>query len=696
MAPPDIKKLIISFLVLAVVASTAASFLVNPSVAPVKSGAAMLLQHSSENFSSNAFTNNGFGNVNFNAASLDYVAQSTTSTDNLTQLAADNIASNLIKTNPNGPQNINGQLSILSPSTSSLTDQILSNDVLSSVTAPNWEADVPISQIQVIQNYKKEDVQNYGIVFNNILDKYFNQSGVSNLLSFSDPFLTTTNQNLSRAADMMNQAVSAAINTPAPAPVVPFHKSLLKLLVYEKNVVNEGIVGLSDPLKASLVLSAQEANYASAIQDFSNQLQKIQSLNISLRSGGSSASSPFLSYLLSNLLGMKTAHAQWITFDPSNFAQILYKEIKSMLLQMLKNIIVHAIQNKVLKFIQGSGQPKFIQNWESTFAKSLTQGAAGSIQNQIAPNLCQGFSAQILGQLNQTFGTGLPPSGAGGSCGIERAIPTGKLSDFYNDFNQGGWQAYGLSLLPSNNYYGSLFSANQIAAAAGQITKETAQTKAVANQGYKGVGEGGCQNPKEVSFKYDQNGLSAYNKYSEDLLSQGYTVISGPSCTSEGDCTATFCHKGEFNITALPGVSVARTFDAAGDSSIKLVVSANDIAGLVATIAQSLLNRVLTQTGVAGITGLAPSPPPSQPTPPTLPTTCSPSTQTASVGGTAVFGATGGDGQTYTWSAPNGTPGSGSGPQFSTTYSLYPPGNQDTVSVTGSDNKTSTCLVKVQ
>lgn len=71
---------------------------------------------------------------------------------------------------------------------------------------------------------------------------------------------------------------------------------------------------------------------------------------------------------------------------------------------------------------------------------------------------------------------------------------------------------------------------------------------------------------------------------------------------------------------------------------------------------------------------------------------CSPATQSVQAGSPASFTATGGDG-TFSWSvSPGGTPSSGTGSSFSTTYSAT---GSKTITVTSNQGQTDTCAVTV-
>lgn len=85
-----------------------------------------------------------------------------------------------------------------------------------------------------------------------------------------------------------------------------------------------------------------------------------------------------------------------------------------------------------------------------------------------------------------------------------------------------------------------------------------------------------------------------------------------------------------------------------------------------------------------------PPPPVTPPPPAPAVLVCAPATQSVVVGVSANFTASGGTG-TYSWSAPNGSPASGSGTRFATVYNAS---GSKTVTVT-SGSQTKTCAVTV-
>lgn len=178
-----------------------------------------------------------------------------------------------------------------------------------------------------------------------------------------------------------------------------------------------------------------------------------------------------------------------------------------------------------------------------------------------------------------------------------------------------------------------------------------------------------------------------------------------------------------------PGQTTNQGLSGALTSNIHLIVNANNIAGILVAMANSLFNSLIqasvsalngalnnaglnsagANNGAAGqintLTGTAAgnSPPPQavacSPTTEALPISLASTTQ-----GSAYFGATGGANDanglppTYTWTALGGNPVpvTQTGIQFSPTYSIFLPGTYTyNVQVTASTGGTATCQIQI-
>ncbi|MDP1629459.1 MAG: hypothetical protein Q8L57_02450 [bacterium] len=95
--------------------------------------------------------------------------------------------------------------------------------------------------------------------------------------------------------------------------------------------------------------------------------------------------------------------------------------------------------------------------------------------------LCESFNTQIKQMVKP--GVKFSEKGAGGAaCTISDTVSD--INAFYDDFSQGGWQAFNQLFEPQNNIFGASLLTRQELAMRQQMAYETAKTEALANQGY--------------------------------------------------------------------------------------------------------------------------------------------------------------------------------------------------------------------
>jgi hypothetical protein len=712
----DTKKLVKAFLVLGAVVSLVmlsfSSFFQTAYIQPNNNAKA---ENGTFQYPQNAFISPGGLNGGLSPEErllaekeLPAVKPSSNLTDNLAQ----NLAREVIIANPDGVKIGNdGQAYINPPDTDAVKTQLAADPGLKKIKIPDWESAVPYQNIKISENYSDEDLATYIQNINKILENRFVKTDVDQLLAAED----SSANNAALAAEPIESALKDALTLSTPKPLLGFQKSIARTLTYESQVLKLVTNSETDPLKASLIFQAQEKNYNLALLELNNEIQKLNSEKIF----SDSDKNKILS-LLNNILGVKVARA--FIFVPTHdaiqthisLARKIWEFAQQVLLQLLKNTITQLFQNYVLKFIQNNGDARFIRNWASTLLSAYALGA-GSAAQKLAPALCSSFGPMVTGNILPSYGL----SSAGlsyGNCPLEK-LTNGNPSSFYSDFSKGGWLAYGASILPSSNYYGSQFSfANQLERAAVQA-QNVEQAKSIANQGFKSGGQqaGQCGNPVTYTASYtegnSQSQTDAINtitaKINNKVQDGGYMQVQPTTCNN-GTCSATLCPKSEVRAGQLaeainnPGQAVKGLLDTAIKSHNDLSVNANNLAGLFATIAGSFVNKILTgNQSLIGNTGsetssATPPPPPSGSAPTQLPTTCSPQSQTVNSGETATFDASGGDG-TYSWSAPGGNPTSATvDANFSTVFvnqTASPVTN--TVTVT-SNNQSASCSVTVQ
>jgi len=129
------------------------------------------------------------------------------------------------------------------------------------------------------------------------------------------------------AAVFVESKIQAALKDIAglrtPAPIVAFQKSLIKLLVYEKNVAWPYKINNSLIFKTALVLQVETEKYNQAIQEYQREFQGVFNVGWVFARFCIQPGSKRRDGFINNVLGIKTAHAIFglgdITFDPAVF-----------------------------------------------------------------------------------------------------------------------------------------------------------------------------------------------------------------------------------------------------------------------------------------------------------------------------------------------------------------------------------------
>ena len=496
---PDVKKLITGFLVLATATASSALILSNAG------------RFSSQNVvPSSALTDNTVPLANQNAfvatpadvaaiAAVDDpdVAAALNDPNNLTSNFTDAFLSGVSAANPDGLNtDTNGNAQINTPSEQSVAAAFLQNPAMKSVQIPNWDADVASVGVKV-SNATNTD--SYSNAINAAFSKDIIQSGAESVASEG----ATDPASLSTVAPAIQNTLSDAAQTPTPASLVGFQKSLVKMLVYQKNMLALAQAANTDPVKASVIYQAEELKYTVALQDFENEAQKASQKNLfsfnSFKMGSVSKPPSVFVALFNSVLGVQTAHAFLgvgdIDFDPAVFGQFILQLVNSTILQILKNTITAFLQQRVLKWIQGSGAPKFVQQWGSAMATAYTNKALASMSQVLAvscPNI-QTALKPMQANLQASAGVG---GGAGGGAGgnssakaLACPIPAssqGQLNNFYGSFNAAGvqglsggsWGLYAQVLNPSGgNYAGVLLGASGVVNSQGAAAQQAARNK---------------------------------------------------------------------------------------------------------------------------------------------------------------------------------------------------------------------------
>ncbi len=180
-----------------------------------------------------------------------------------------------------------------------------------------------------------------------------------------------------------------------------------------------------------------------------------------------------------------TAHAILglgdIVLDPSLLFQTIWDNvIKPALITTLKKEILDRVVDEIIAYIQGGGKPKFITDWNGFLAEAGQNAVGDFAQGLGAGFLCSPFGLQIrLGLLP------VPRFSQQATCTLKQIV--GNIQNFYNDFRNGGWIAYGEGWQPQNNYFGALLMTNLEAERRRGIAESASFTESIAYGGFTGT-----------------------------------------------------------------------------------------------------------------------------------------------------------------------------------------------------------------
>jgi len=716
----DVKKLITGFLILAV-AIGASALLVsvvtgNSSTANAGDQAAMALGAEATSSVSAPVGDNAFLAQNDDQDS-DAIATPTadatitTSSDpdedpnNLTDLFADSYMGGVVGANPNGPTvDANGNPVLNPPDPYGVANVVAEASATQELQVPDWDTEAESQPIRILATSSPAAIAQYDAALTDAVNNHLTPQ-VDAILDSPD---TADTGEMSYVEAQIQQTLGDTLALQTPASLVGLQKSMVKVLVYDKNSLQLLTLANTDPVKASLIFQDEDENYESAQQELQTDIDQLGGGNLSVQSDPTSPSA-FVA-IVDKALGIQTANAQGIpvidnalifltsSIRLQNVSKTLEALIKNILLQILKNTLIAIIQRKVLVWIQGAGAPRFVTNWATQLVNAYTQTALSAINSAFSCTY-SGFTPQ----LKLTLRVGYNSQGSVCANSFAAALAGNSFQQFQNNFKNGSWLAFGASTMPSNNYYGSLFFGAQIVDYNGQQARNASQAKSVASQGAKG--------DQICADGSNPNGISYY-----------CTSANGTDYTSNTPCAAGnigaqeveanngVCANGQEPNGTTPGIFTVNTENSAGDSSPKLLVAANDITGVLNAVANSLLTG-LAQAAVSaagnavnGILSVNPTSIQGGGTPPVpLPLACSPSTQNIQLSSTstapAIITATGGktdaDGNPpiYSWlSSPDGT--TSTSDIFTETYATS---GTYMVTLTDSTGDTSTiCTVNVQ
>ncbi len=571
MGPADIKKIITGFLVLSIVTGvlTLAVFNFTGSQPAASPNLISAVGENSLSVASSALveslpeTNVQAGMQTKNPAAVS-TAGLAADNSNLTQNFARVFTQEVLDNNPGGPQtDLNGQQTLNLP-TENYAQELIQKAL--ATTTIEIDEEIPASAIKIKSFYAPDDLANYFESVNKILADVSSSTASLNIANQSStPEILTLSQLIFESAFQKLKDISV------PQPLAEMHKTILKFFGNQNKVLEIASGYQSDPLKAVLVLQSNSQLVERDLGNFQNEFQKIKPVLASenyLKNSRDDLS------ILQKLLGVEVAYAipvtevgaalaaaiaqvaDWVTSLAKDAAQWAYDTA----LRIAVKLLIDTFQNQVVNWIAGNGDPKFITNW-SGFLSDVANKAIGQSIYQVAPFLCSG-----IGPLLRIAVTPVPAIDTSVRCTLNQVVKN--VTDFYNSFQNGGWVAYGATLQPGNNFFGNLIQLNDVITRKAAEAVGTAQSKAIAGQGFKGI-------TKCVKSHEERGQPIAWDE-------TGRPTDYGPSVT--------VCDQ---EIETTPGGAVANALFGSMNWQVGEIVNARRFEELAGAIIQAGINRMI-------------------------------------------------------------------------------------------------------
>lgn len=506
---------------------------------------------------------------------------------NLTDALAQHLAAKLLKDNPNGPKvDSTGLLPV--PNVQDILDQLSTSGVAADGQLPDWEAEATRLPIIIQENFNQNDLEKYTTTFNQLARRYIGNTNLTT--QFKDSSIDP-----SVALSVFDGLQNDLQKLPAPKSLAGVHWSFMKLVHYQQKALNI-LIKQDDPMRSALAMESHSAKYELSLALFKEELERANAIEgVALLEESSSFA---IKDKIFTLLGIQKAHAIFGVGDVTaivieNLARAIYEFVKKTAVQFLKERLIKRVIQDTLNWINGGfeGKPKFVTSWRQYLGDAANVLASETIE-RLAPQLCQPFSAQIRLQLQQAALTENDQP----SCSIDEVVQN--VRAFYEDFSQGSWVAYGATVLPSGNYFGQLNIAMEKLAQETEKETEAKQSDAIAGSGFIPTEKCTAYEPVCSTQEACLDGIDPWLDWDEFYAAQ--EICYGPQYACPPNPITNVCTNKE---TTTAGKILGTSADKSINSIVDQLHSVDGWTALLRAFANAALNRLFV-AGVQGVTGL--------------------------------------------------------------------------------------------
>ncbi len=247
--------------------------------------------------------------------------------------------------------------------------------------------------------------------------------------------------------------------------------------------------------------------------------------------------------------------------------------------EQLKNVLVQLMVRASVAWVNGDGSPQFVTNWRVYTDDAFGLGVGKGL-DEISDETCGMFGPSMIRQLGDSYNTFYRPS----NC---RQTETGRaLSTFRNNnFQDGGWGAYGVAVSPRGNYFQSYARNAEKIDQSAEKEAEAAISDAMASNGYK---------PTKDCPEYARQALSSEDSASSPAEGGEFSTDPLP----DGSCP-----DGSEPQNTTPGAIIGEVANKAFTIPGDRIVTSQNLISLGFTLANGALTKVMTAKN-KGLTSL--------------------------------------------------------------------------------------------
>ena len=298
----------------------------------------------------------------------------------------------------------------------------------------------------------------------------------------------------------------------------------------------------------------------------------------------------FAVILISVLVVPVRAHAFWgiedVVFDPQSLVEMVTEYVgqtvqwveenwQRVMRDVIAKRIIDYTVDETVKWVQGGGDPKFVSDWSGFMKDAGAMAFDSTIKEMGMTDICQPFKMQLNLAL-------IPENKLNRErvqCSISDIVAN--VQDFYDNFQNGGWLAYGASIKPENNLYMQLVMFDDEIKTKTNFNQNLKNQQVTSGQGFLSVSK--CVEDDSQQL-YDQC-VAAVNQNGGDPSTCYDYAAQNKTCTKEEVQT--------------PGSMVGK---ALGESITSDTQWAANIQSWTSALVNAAINRV-TKEGIAAMKG---------------------------------------------------------------------------------------------